>query len=523
MRPTENKPEDAIIRQRLYLVAVIGTIGLGILFRTQGYFTNIISLWLDEAIWAIKLATGRWIDDPIRPPGYMTLTAVITRIYNCEATIRILSYLPGLAVPLLMFAIGRKVFSSKLTTLLAVFLACFHPALIDFTKEFKPYSLELFLHGAIILCTLKYIDGKQKMGFTTLAILTVASIPFATSIIFLLPAVFLTVSTKALVRHNFKKVVGVLVWTVVALAEIIVIYYFYWSDISFDNNSSFWGNKYNVFYTGSSTLEYIAWDLLKLRDLVMLTCSGVSFWSGPTGVESFLRSVFFIFFVVGIWAMFKKRKQYLVYIFVSPFIVLLAFNFARIWPFGPFRANLFMFVYCVFVALYGADFVTSCSSRWLKTLAVMFLSFTMLWRAPFDVDYYTIKHANDGAQHSSMRAALDVIYTEDARLTRRISARIIVVDEYSLAPLRYYTDYHDEYSSRLGQYLREKYSVRIIRKRDMCWLLIRTLREYGDAWIITGRYASTELAQECFKGIFEVLYVRKLPGDNMVALVTVRS
>ena len=162
---------------------------MGVVFRSQGYFNGNISLWLDEAYWAFRFSDLPLLKNAaMRPIGFIVATKLLTAIANNEITLRLIPYSASvLSIPLIYF-IAREIFKSKLTIFMAVFIVSFNPILINFAKEFKPYSLELFLHMLLLYLSLRYIKLKTAPLFYLLLFMSAVTLLFAYNIVFLYPS-----------------------------------------------------------------------------------------------------------------------------------------------------------------------------------------------------------------------------------------------------------------------------------------------------------------------------------------------
>src|SRR5258708_761946 len=109
------------------------------------------SLWLDEAInvvFAQKLTLWDFLTKyslaDFHPPGYFLLLWIWIRIFgNSEIAVRLPSVLFGVGTVLLIYLIGKQLFSKKIGLLSALFLAI-APLHIYYSQEARMYSFAAF-------------------------------------------------------------------------------------------------------------------------------------------------------------------------------------------------------------------------------------------------------------------------------------------------------------------------------------------------------------------------------------------
>ncbi len=133
-------------RAELGLLSVALAAGAG--FRLYHFLLG-RSLWLDEAMLALNIASRSAVD-LLKPLDYNQLAPVLFLMAEKavvhwagvgEHTLRALPMAAGLALPLLVFAVGRRLVDPA-TGLAAATLAALSPTLHRYSNEVKPWSTD---------------------------------------------------------------------------------------------------------------------------------------------------------------------------------------------------------------------------------------------------------------------------------------------------------------------------------------------------------------------------------------------
>jgi 4-amino-4-deoxy-L-arabinose transferase-like glycosyltransferase len=336
-------------------------VGLGLLFRARGFLFRVSPFWLDECSWAVFLFDQRFGDDNLRPVGFMAVSeAVAHNLSASESALRTLPWLAGVATTLMAPFIARRLYTERAAQLLFVAIIALHPAAIDFAKEFKPYSVSLALHATLLLLTLRYVaDGNLK---TLLGVLLAAGVGnlFAQDLVFAYPGVFLVLGIRALSRPR-RDLPLVILGAAVVIVTLGLQYWLVWSRIPQDE-SNYWGDKYNVFHTGVDDQPYVAWLAEKLRDITAYPGYRRELWKlrflsdeameSLRGVDTLLWSILAL---VGLGFVSFAKKWRLLLLLALPLGVLWLFNWLDFWPLGAFRTNLFVLIYGASLAAFALD------------------------------------------------------------------------------------------------------------------------------------------------------------------------
>jgi hypothetical protein len=433
----------------LFYTGITGIIGLAIFFRSQGYFDGNINFWWDEAAWAIKLIKKPFISViKIRPVGYMLLTKLLINISKDETVFRLLSYLPSiLAIPLVFF-IAKRIWKSKLVILLIVFLTAFNPILISFAKEFKPYALDFFVHACFIYLALQYIQSKNDSLLYTILTYAICSIFFCYNIVFIFPSVFLILLFDAYSHRNYKRLALVVATALLIFLELYLMYRFIFAaTTNIARQESYWANKYDVFFLGSSLIEQFKWIVSKYAGLVNYSGITEIFWPGISGLAPVIDLMLIFFHMFGVLSFLLEKKYTYLILFLLPITTVILINCFGVWPFGPFRANLFLFLYFLILTVNGFNFFISMKNTILRYVAycIVVVLFFIL-QLPINFHYYTIKPRDTWVAQSDVRKALEIIIQyEKARESggsKNYREIPVIADRGAYRSTYFYLNYH---------------------------------------------------------------------------------
>src|SRR5262245_5623367 len=130
----------------------------GIWFRAREFVFDTPAFWLDECLWAMNLTERPLVQNLIRPPGFIVVSKALAVTFSpTETVLRALPWMAGIAATVTSPLIARRLFTASTSRLLFVAIIALNPCAIDFSNEFKPYSLGLLLHLGLIGLTLRYV------------------------------------------------------------------------------------------------------------------------------------------------------------------------------------------------------------------------------------------------------------------------------------------------------------------------------------------------------------------------------
>ena len=459
-----------------YHVATGLLLVLGVVFRSRRYWIDPIGLWGDEASWARRLFHASLTDFEFRPLGYMDLTRLAVHIYCDERTIRILSYVAGLASLVLVLDIGRYLFRSRSARLLCLAVIAFHPLLIDMAREFKPYSVEFCAHLGLVWLFLRWRASATRGRFCALLLCSALTFLFAYNIVFVLPAIFGLLG----VRFSYEKAYRRLLVTVLAacatLALIAGVYFGLLRQMgSSDDSEKFWGGKYDVFYLADTPNKApqsrASWLAHKYVDLIEFPDVQRSRWVFPEsvspGVSSALVAVSYYAWLalhaVGLVSLFLRGRREWLVLLVTPILLVMAFNGFGLWPFGVFRANTFLLSYYALIPLVGLDALTSWVGRFGPFVAAAGYLLIVLPNLTVGFDSHGRKNFFTGQSEARTVLRRLKALRERAPMAARQEKSYVLLDWYSCAPFEFETSRNDSTRREFGRYLLDNFDFECTR------------------------------------------------------------
>lgn len=308
----------------LILIIILAGVFMRILFYSYGR-----SFWVDECSLILNIIEGHNFFKNLMyaqaaPPLFMHLSQLIYRIGNfigikAEYSVRIFPLLSSILALPVFYLITKKVFNSKISIVLSLFLFTFNAKICYFSQEFKQYSSEVLFFITIIAAYL-YIDV-QKLTLNRkilLGLLLGISIWFSNAAAVASCAVGILLLVKTFKRElNWKS----LLILMLPAALCAVLYLIVMHDT--------FGNSYLHEYW---TKHFIKWNFSNLYP-ILAGCS--KYFFGRKIMPLILALIGFLFFA----AEYKKEKNL---ILVLPFLITLALSYLHIYPFGD-RLILFLF------------------------------------------------------------------------------------------------------------------------------------------------------------------------------------
>jgi len=368
------------------MTALLVLLGIGL--RMRGYVFDTHGLWFDEAAWARNLFYRPLIDSLIRPPGFMLLSLALAKALGpSEAVLRGLSWVAGLGSVVLSVPLSRRLSRQPAARLLFVAIVCLHPAVIDLAKEFKPYSLSLFLHLALLFVVLRYAVSHSRRELVVALALANLSLLFGQDLIFAMPGAFLVLLAAAY-RHDRSRVPWICVFAVTAVVVIGLQYWFLWRRIP-ASETHYWGHKYDVFYTSDSPDGFVGWWFHHYAGVAKMPGMRHELWSIP-GLESEVVTLlsrvdgwlWCAIHVAGLARLVFTRRYELVALTMLPIVVHFVFNALGYWPGGSFRTNLFLVAYTAAIAAAAVEWLPA--FRWRGAALVPACALVVLPLALFD-------------------------------------------------------------------------------------------------------------------------------------------
>jgi len=450
----------------LYWALLAATILTGVLFRSNRYWFDPISLWGDEALWGKRLFTHALTELYIRPIGFMALSKALVKIYSDERVLRLLPYLSGLATLGVALYVASRLFRSRMTRFLFVFVLAFHPVLIDMSREFKPYSVEVLAHLGILALYLRWEETDRRLWLYALVAACVVAFPLAYNVAFLLPVVFILIALRVLQRRAFRALLVVAGAVAMGVAIMLAVYWKSVSRLNTDSAEEMWSKKYDAFYlehrhlSGKSPKSYLQWLTEKHVELAAFVGEQRNYWRpGPLGARTMVelksvdRNGWLLLHIAGVCALVVGRQYRRLALLFAPLWVLVLFNALGYWPLEAFRVNTFLLVYYVTIAAFGMDAIANVQgrARWLgfaslalfvvlPNLTVGYSSHRRKYAETFNAEFMTL--------FRYMRA----------QQPRELTGRTRVLgDWYSCRAFQFYPDYHDGMKREFGNWWNEHF------------------------------------------------------------------
>ena len=439
--------------ERLLRVLTLAVLGLGLWLRTRGVLVGtILPLWHDEAQWALFLQTEPLTELFIRPIAFMALTkALVALVGSTEWVLRFLPWLGGVATLIAAPALARRLCSSSSARFFIVCAFALHPAAIDLARDFKPYSVGLAVHLAVLIFALDYIAERKNRDLYLALGSGAAGVLFAQDIVFLYPALFLGLGFTALRAKQPLQFRVILVAAFGTIALVLVQYALIWSKIEAGSERDYWGRRYDVFYMADSGRDssYAHWLARKTGDVLAMPGMRREHWESreprdtPLPLHATIdRWLWIALAALGSVALVRRKRRYEALLLFGPLLVLLGFNLLGRWPYGSFRTNLFLLAYVTPLAAYAFE---------LKLLATSLLSplpGLLLVVLPFfslNKHSHTFKETFSTSSYfpDAIQRLLDVQAKD-----RPHKREHLVLDTLSCASWKYYTRYHPRFEAR---------------------------------------------------------------------------
>jgi hypothetical protein len=334
-----------------------------------------------------------------------------------------------------------------------------------------------------MLLTLRYVADGRGATLAWLLGTAVLGTLFAQDLLFAYPGVFLVAGFAAR-RNSRKQFVAIGVATVVVIGVLLTQYVFIWSLHSPSSDSQAWGQKYDTFFVEGSG-SYLDWFMGRYQALAAFP-GGNSKWNRPwlskdewEALRPIASSVWMVVHVVGLVALARLRRAREALLLVLPLFVAWIFNALGFWPFGVFRANLFMLVYLAGIAAMAFE-----RSRASKHTVLELVPASILVLLPLLVFEHGWGPTKRGLTYGSRLA--DVVEFFASRAPKRRDAKqVIILGRGYCEPWRYYLEIHPEVS-RFKKKIQRGYHTRCVHETTeiVSALLTTTTSSTVPTWLI---------------------------------------
>jgi hypothetical protein len=464
---------------------------IGIAFRSNRYWFDPIALWGDEALWTKRMFQWGTFAPSFRPVGYMLLTRSLVDLLSIdERVLRLPSYVASIASLFLLLGIARRLITQRAVRVLMLAFAAAQPMLVDFAKEFKPYAWELGVHLLMLWCALRVYERPTRGRWITLFAVLPCVFFTAYNAIFFYPGVFLVFALRQWFAKNWRMLGAVVGSACVCLLAIGMMYWLIFSRIPpNEDDSKFWGDKYGVFYIDDGRNNQVEWEVSKSAELVAMPGAARLFWQPPRPLQGrrgrelagFEQLSWVVLYGLGLFALARAKRWEHALLLGAPLLTGLLLNVFSLWPWGAFRANLFLLAYILPVPFLGLEW---CALRgkiagWLAPACSVALHLCPILFFGFGLR--SEKRAWTG--HSEITKIIETVRANrEARLAQnpRLPKDAIFLDAYTCETLPFYLDYPTRIS--------KKHSV--FFKANFYWQCIYQPAEMGRAVKARGQLTS---------------------------------
>jgi hypothetical protein len=492
------------LAERVVRALTTSIIVVGLWLRARGYLYSTLSLWLDEATWAVHLMTWSLMQYDIRPIGFMAVSRALARAMGpSERVLRALPWGAGVATTLMAPALGRHLFRASGARLLFVAVLALHPGAIDLSKEFKQYSVALAFHAALLLTTLRYWDSGKARDLAAALGLAFAAIFFAQDAVFAYPSIFVVLAISAVRSRRSRHVAAVLAGGALTFGVVLCMYLFIWSKMgSAESGEKYWGKKYDVFYVQdkhgahkNDSTSKTEWTVEHYEQIAVMPGARSELWiSGKAFSQKRLEelppidvAVWLLLHVAGVAAIVRRRRGREALLLLTPLATLVAFNVLGYWPLGSFRTNLFALVYVAAIAALAVDRQAKQVRLWdavpaLVLVVAPMLLFERTWHArkqwySVSVDYPAALSKLLFLQGSGYSGPREPVYG----------------DTWACAGWDYYVNYHPTFSRTTGASLRNRFHIACKRRpTDLLMAARRDLQSLPRVWLLAIKGATVK-------------------------------
>jgi hypothetical protein len=418
--------------------AALALLAAGILVRAWDVVPAPLDFWADEAWWATLLQTGEYAQHAFRPAGYMWLCRALLESGSPELMLRLPSLIAGCVALVCLYCCAELSTRTRAGALFVVLLAALHPKLVVFSKEFKPYSVEVLVFSGLTLWTLWCV--RRGRGMPGLITASLAALPFCYPVVFLYPGIAIALYGE---RLAFLRRLSGRQWFYAALvivSALALAHFYVYERSGVGAYRVLWGEKYDVFPLDTGLLGGAAWYAEKTWSLLTL----------PGGLDSMPRAALSLFatgYAGGIAVLATARRWRELALFAVPLIAVLAANLLGYWPYGAFRANLFL--------IPGMLLVTAQSVDWLAARArigwVAYALVAAILAAALagGVDAYRGKRSTHWAAAPQLTEVLEEIVRRN-QLATGPGPGVILADWHSWRPILYYLPRFPRLADRVG-------------------------------------------------------------------------
>lgn len=418
---------------------------IGVLLRMRGmWLGRTISLWGDEAGWAMRLVDAPLKAHALRSVGFMAVEKLLVTLFSAsERVLRFLPWCAGVGAVLVAPLLAKRLFKSVAARLFFVAIVALHPGAIDLSKEFKPYAVALLLHSLLLLFVLRYADEQQERDLLAAIGTAFFGFLFSQDLILTYPTAFGLMALLAVRAKKRDHIIILVVGAGFAITLLLAVRNNVATQLGdMDQGAAYWGNKYNVFYVEQPGSSRLSWLMARFHDLASMPGKRRELWHSanlaPPTLSNLQRLDAWLWVtlcVVGVATLAFRRRFFQLALLATPLVTLIGFNYFGYWPLGDFRTNLFALAYFGAFAAAAFDAVATgpAAPSTLLPMLLVVLPFLTVGRSNHSrKTIYTVD-----AQF--MQAARSLI-----ELQGKGRGELLALDAPSCGPWQYYESYHPD-------------------------------------------------------------------------------
>lgn len=361
----------SFIKKHKYKLGIAIIVILGFIFRLRFLLIG-RSFWGDEVKLALIVQQQGLIDllgplpfNQSAPFGYLAMVEMLSRILGfSEVSLRLTSFLAGIAIPIAGFFLLQKVYQSRLSILFGVIIFSFLDTFIYYSSELKQYSTDILISIFIVYLFFELKDRKFSINFkeslSLSILLSLCFVSSATAVFYIVPfTIVILIKSIHLERKHSKyaqikvKHLPLLIGFILNSISIAIIYFSLHSSSASNNYFyEYWTARGGFFELNKLSISLISENFEKIIDGFAIAQSTIS-----KGFGILTPVVFFLALTALAYYLVNKKYNALVIIF-APIALTIAAATLGIYPFAE-RLILFLSPVIIIALLTGLE--RSCS------------------------------------------------------------------------------------------------------------------------------------------------------------------
>lgn len=351
------------------------------------------SLWFDEVALAMNVIDktvlgcfGPLLLTQAAPPLFLILTKIFVKIFGLhDFSFRIVSFLASIASVFLFYAVVKEYFEKNWTRVVALFIWATSVQLLTYTKEFKPYSLDVFFVLLLLIFFLKYNPEKYTYKKNMFLGTALAVVPWFSFGALFVMASYLFISLLKYFKSNLKK------FLLFALPQLISIFVYGIFLHRFYTNSGM-NNCWESFFVETNSSIHSFLSLIALNFRIYYT-------------QTTIPLLLVILIVVSSFLIFRKAKDKCAFL-VLPVLLIMVLHLFKIYPFFG-RVILFLYPFLLLLTFKALDLIS-----WQKkilSIVVIVVYIAFFYFAGYFTNYFKYVLYKDQYCTEELRPLLDIV------------------------------------------------------------------------------------------------------------------